>query len=83
MTAAELYNYLTAALARGLDPETTVVIDHQHVTDETIGTWNLVEAVEDPTLNNDDGLLWLTIYVAPESADPRFTPGHILPETTP
>jgi len=80
MTAAELYNYLTAALARGLDPNTTVVIDTQSVPVDRIDSWHLISDVEDPTLDDDEGLLWLTLYMAPENADPRFTPGHILPD---
>lgn len=76
MNVTELHEYLTAALARGLDPNTTVVVDTQSVNPELLGSWQLVEDVEDPTLNEDDGLLWLTIYLSRVSADPRFTYGH-------
>lgn len=70
LTVSELHAALTAALARGLHPDTAVVIgpaDHDWLqTSREIG---------DPTLGDYGEWLWYTLFTA-APADPRFTPEH-------
>lgn len=69
LTASALYSALTDALARGLDPDTAVVIgDADHTWYETSTD------IGDPT-DGSAGHIWFTLYTA-EHADPRSTPEH-------
>jgi hypothetical protein len=75
MNVAELHNAISAALARGLNPQTTVVIDMQAVTDPNDAVWPVLASVEEPT-SSDEGYLWFTLIPSDVEADPRFTVGH-------
>lgn len=76
MNITQLKQIIDAALERGIDPETAVVIDVQSVTNGDVYDWAILETVIDPTEHGDrDGYTWLTLRVG-EEADPQFTPGH-------
>jgi hypothetical protein len=71
VTVAELQAALQAALDRGLDPETTVVIS-------TEGWYQIAVEVSDPSQDDDRADMWFTIYPGEGeefAADSRFTPG--------
>lgn len=70
LTVSALAEILSAALARGLDPDTAVVIgDSDHTWYETS------TEIGDPTVSDNNGWLWLTLFTAAE-ADSRSTPEH-------
>ena len=75
MTVAELHNLISAALARGLDAETTVVVDVQALTAPHDAVWPILGTVAEPT-SNDDGYVWFTLVPSDREADVRFTRGH-------
>lgn len=68
MNIMELKAKVDAAIANGIDPNTTVVIG------DYAGDWGIVDVIHDPT-DPDTGCLWFTLC-AHEEADGRFTPGH-------
>jgi hypothetical protein len=67
VTVKELQAALQAAVDRGLDPETTVVL-------ATDGWYQIATEVADPSQDSDQADMWFTIYPGDE-ADSRFTPG--------
>lgn len=79
MNVKELHTLLTTALARGINPDTTVVFDDD-------GNWMIVSKAYDPTdpeyWDGDDPIdaqpsyIWFTLETDGTFADPRFTPGH-------
>lgn len=69
MNVRELHELLTAALAQGLDPETTVVIG----TDAGFTSWSIIDKVIDPS--HSDDYIWLTLMTGRE-ADARRDEGH-------
>lgn len=78
LNVRQLHKLLTDALARGLDPETAVVVE----TDDAAGDWMTlqVEAM-DPTTS--PGLvIWFTLQPNGEFADSRSTYGDYREEET-
>ena len=68
MTVAELQAALQAAVERGLDPDTTVVV-------ATEGWFSIVDYTVDPSvLDSDQADMWFTLFPG-DDADARFTPG--------
>lgn len=70
MNLSELKLAVDAALERGTDPDTSVVVATQ-------GWYTHVESATDPL--DDEGLvngyIWFTLNLG-EDADARFSPGH-------
>lgn len=73
MNIMELKNIVDRAIARGIDPDTTVVM----AADTAIADWAIVDVVHDPAdpANDENGFIWFTL-IPGEAADGRFTPGH-------
>ena len=69
MNIAELKKMVDAALERGLDPRTTVVMDGGS------GEWLKLDKVDDPTQRGDGSLLWFTLFPG-DYADSRMDYGH-------
>jgi uncharacterized protein (DUF1697 family) len=73
VTVAELQAALQAALERGLDPATTVVVSDRE------GWFTILEEVADPSVPEDDRAdMWFTLFPGQGDdfvADCRFTPG--------
>lgn len=79
MNVKELKDALDQAFARGIDPDTEVVIDFNHVGDGHGLGWGLVASVEDPASpenSNEEGYIWFTIRPSLEEADSRFSGAH-------
>jgi hypothetical protein len=68
MNIQQLKELVDAALERGIDPLTTVVVDAD-------GDWRKIDRTDDPTQRADDSLMWFTLFVG-EWADSRFDRGH-------
>ena len=73
MNVAELKAAIDTALERGLDPETTVVIDMMALTNPTDAVWPILGAVHDPTIA-EDGYIWFTLTPSETEADFHFHP---------
>jgi len=72
MNIGELKTLVDEAIARGIDPECTVVLDAQALRNSW--DWPILKKVHDPSVNSD--YLWFTL-VPGEEADNRFSPWHV------
>jgi hypothetical protein len=70
MNIMELKAKVDAAIANGIDPDTTVVLGGYS------GDWGILDNVLDPSEStSEEGVIWFTLQ-AHEEADDRFSPAH-------
>jgi hypothetical protein len=73
MTIAELKALIDAAIERGINPTTTVVIDIAPMENPADAVWPILGEVHDPSTDTD--YIWFTLTPSNIEADTRFTEG--------